>query len=289
MTTRSSGPAICCSGSTRPLSASPWSVPRPSLPRPGRPSAPPPQRWMRPRRSWWRRSRNATTSASRRRASSSWCASGVYPLARGDQARSQLDAAEAQVQQAQASLEQARQALGPKGADNPQIREALAALEQARLDLTRTTLLRARRRRGNQPAAQHRAVRGRRPAGADLPRRAAGLAAGLPAREQSGVHRARHAGRGGARRAARARAAGAGGERRLGRRRGRYGSHDRPAEDAPEQRRMVRAGAALPGATGVRDRRRRHHAACATMRAPASSSTPASTRSRMRSPGSGSG
>ena len=66
--------------------------------------------------------------------------SGVYPLARGDQARSQLDAAEAQVQQAQASLEQARQALGPKGADNPQIREALAALEQARLDLTRTTL-----------------------------------------------------------------------------------------------------------------------------------------------------
>ena len=45
------------------------------------------------------------------------------------------------MQRAQASLEQARQALGPKGADNPQIREALAALEQARLDLTRTTLL----------------------------------------------------------------------------------------------------------------------------------------------------
>jgi len=65
---------------------------------------------------------------------------GVYPRARADQARSQLDAAEAQVQHAQASLEQARQALGPKGADNPQIRDALAALEQARLDLTRTTL-----------------------------------------------------------------------------------------------------------------------------------------------------
>ena len=65
---------------------------------------------------------------------------GVYPRARADQARSQLDAAEAQVQRAQASLEQARQALGPKGADNPQIRDALAALEQARLDLTRTTL-----------------------------------------------------------------------------------------------------------------------------------------------------
>ena len=38
-------------------------------------------------------------------------------------------------------------------------------------------------------------------------------------------------------------------ERRLGRRRGRYGSHDRPAKDTPGQRRMVRAGAALPGAT----------------------------------------
>ena len=66
---------------------------------------------------------------------------GVYPRARADQARSQLDAAEAQVKQAQASLEQARQALGPKGADNPQIREATAELEQARLDLARTTLL----------------------------------------------------------------------------------------------------------------------------------------------------
>jgi len=65
---------------------------------------------------------------------------GVYPPARADQARAQLDAAEAQVKQSQAALEQARQALGPQGADNPQIREALAALEQARLDFTRTTL-----------------------------------------------------------------------------------------------------------------------------------------------------
>src|SRR5215472_13876547 len=65
---------------------------------------------------------------------------GVYAKSKGDQARSELDTAEAQVQRAQASLEQARQALGPKGADNPQIREALAALEQARLDLARTTL-----------------------------------------------------------------------------------------------------------------------------------------------------
>jgi multidrug resistance efflux pump len=65
---------------------------------------------------------------------------GIYPPARRDQARSQLDAAEAQVLHAQASLEQARQALGPQGADNPQIREALAELAQARLDLARTTL-----------------------------------------------------------------------------------------------------------------------------------------------------
>jgi multidrug resistance efflux pump len=65
---------------------------------------------------------------------------GVYPKARGDQAEALLGAAEAQVHQAQASLEQARQALGPRGTDNPQIREALAALEQARLDLAHTTL-----------------------------------------------------------------------------------------------------------------------------------------------------
>src|SRR6185436_17462423 len=65
---------------------------------------------------------------------------GVYPLAKGDQARAELEGAEAQVQNAQASLEQARQALGPQGADNQQIREAMAALEQARLDLSRTTL-----------------------------------------------------------------------------------------------------------------------------------------------------
>jgi multidrug resistance efflux pump len=66
---------------------------------------------------------------------------GVYPLARRDQAQSELDAAEAQVNNAKAALEQARQELGPKGADNPQIRDALAALEQARLDLARTNLV----------------------------------------------------------------------------------------------------------------------------------------------------
>src|SRR5215468_10677364 len=65
---------------------------------------------------------------------------GVYAASKRDQAESELGTAEAQVQRAQASLEQTRQALGPKGADNPQIRDALAALEQARLDLARTTL-----------------------------------------------------------------------------------------------------------------------------------------------------
>ena len=42
---------------------------------------------------------------------------GVYPAAKGDQAKSQLDEAEAQVKNAEASLEQARQALGPTGRD----------------------------------------------------------------------------------------------------------------------------------------------------------------------------
>src|SRR3954453_4385150 len=42
---------------------------------------------------------------------------GVYAVARGDKARSELESAEAQVQRAEALLEQARQALGPKGAD----------------------------------------------------------------------------------------------------------------------------------------------------------------------------
>jgi len=65
---------------------------------------------------------------------------GVYAASKRDQAESELGTAEAQVQRAQAALEQARQALGPQGADNPQIRDALAVLEQARLDLARTTL-----------------------------------------------------------------------------------------------------------------------------------------------------
>lgn len=66
---------------------------------------------------------------------------GVYPEARRQEARSTLDSAEAVVAQAEAALEEARQALGPSGADNPQIRDAIAALAQANLDLQRTTIL----------------------------------------------------------------------------------------------------------------------------------------------------
>ena len=106
---------------------------------------------------------------------------GVYAASKRDQAQSELGTAEAQVQRAQASLEQARQALGPKGADNPQIRDALAALEQARLDLARTTLLAPGDGVVTNLQLNVRAVRDRRPAGANLPRRAAGVAAGLPA------------------------------------------------------------------------------------------------------------
>lgn len=66
---------------------------------------------------------------------------GVYPEGRRQEARSALDAAEAVVGQAEAELEEARQALGPAGADNPQIRDAIAALAQANLDLQRTKIL----------------------------------------------------------------------------------------------------------------------------------------------------
>lgn len=66
---------------------------------------------------------------------------GVYPEARRSEAQSTLDAAEAVVAQAEAEVEEARQALGPSGADNPQVREAMAVVAQAHLDLQRTTIL----------------------------------------------------------------------------------------------------------------------------------------------------
>src|SRR3546814_14028174 len=66
---------------------------------------------------------------------------GVYPEARRQEAHSALDSAEAVVAQAESALEEARQALGPAGAENPQIRDAIAALAQANLNLQRTTIL----------------------------------------------------------------------------------------------------------------------------------------------------
>jgi multidrug resistance efflux pump len=66
---------------------------------------------------------------------------GIYPRARADEARAQLDGGQAAVRQSEAELERARQELGPGGEDNPQIREASANLGKARLDLIRTAVL----------------------------------------------------------------------------------------------------------------------------------------------------
>lgn len=67
-------------------------------------------------------------------------AKGIYAAARKDAATANLASAEASVSQAEAEVEKARQALGPKGAANPQIKEAMASLRQAQLDLQRTTI-----------------------------------------------------------------------------------------------------------------------------------------------------
>lgn len=66
---------------------------------------------------------------------------GIYAQARGDQATAALATTQAAVNQAQAELEEARAALGPQGADNPEIREAAAKLRDAQLDLARTEVV----------------------------------------------------------------------------------------------------------------------------------------------------
>lgn len=63
---------------------------------------------------------------------------GIYAEARRDGATSAVDRAEAAVEAAEAELESAKEALGPEGAENPQIQEALAALNDARYNLSRT-------------------------------------------------------------------------------------------------------------------------------------------------------
>lgn len=66
---------------------------------------------------------------------------GVFAAARGDQATAQLGTARAQLSKAQAELIQAQEALGPKGADNPQLRAATANLAKAQRDLIQTKVL----------------------------------------------------------------------------------------------------------------------------------------------------
>jgi len=92
---------------------------------------------------------------------------GVYAASKRDQAESELGTAEAQVQRAQASLEQARQALGPKGADNPQIRDALAALERSSSPICRhlTRIFRSSGSGARIPGYRGATDRGERPAG----------------------------------------------------------------------------------------------------------------------------
>ena len=63
---------------------------------------------------------------------------GIYSEARRDQAEAEIETARAATERADADLQQAREALGPEGADNPQVQDAVSALERARFDLSRT-------------------------------------------------------------------------------------------------------------------------------------------------------
>ncbi len=65
---------------------------------------------------------------------------GLVPVARADDARTQLSNAESAVEVAEADLERAKQNLGQTGANNPRVRAALANLAAAELDLTFTEL-----------------------------------------------------------------------------------------------------------------------------------------------------
>lgn len=66
---------------------------------------------------------------------------GIYAEARRDGAVSAIERAEASVEAAEAELQRAKEALGPEGAQNPQIQEALSVLNDARYDLSRTRLV----------------------------------------------------------------------------------------------------------------------------------------------------
>ncbi len=66
---------------------------------------------------------------------------GLVPIARGDDARSQLAAAESELEGAKADLVRAQETLGATGEDNPRIEAAVATLANAELNLARTQLI----------------------------------------------------------------------------------------------------------------------------------------------------
>ena len=66
---------------------------------------------------------------------------GVTPAAEGDKASADVASGEATVAAAEADLRSAEEALGPAGADNPQLRAAQAALETAQFDLGQTQVV----------------------------------------------------------------------------------------------------------------------------------------------------
>ena len=68
-------------------------------------------------------------------------ARGVTPAAQGDEATADVASGEATVAAAEADLRSAEEALGPAGADNPQLRAAQAALETAQFDLSQTKVV----------------------------------------------------------------------------------------------------------------------------------------------------
>ena len=63
-------------------------------------------------------------------------ARGVTPAAQGDEAIAAVASGEATVAAAEADLRRAEEALGPAGANNPQLRAAQSALETAQFNLT---------------------------------------------------------------------------------------------------------------------------------------------------------
>ena len=66
---------------------------------------------------------------------------GVTPAAQGDEAIAAFASGEATVAAAEADLRSAEEALGPAGANNPQLRAAQAALETAQFDLSQTRIV----------------------------------------------------------------------------------------------------------------------------------------------------